>query len=67
MSKSQVIDKIMEATRQEVEAFMAIEGQIETGLEYENKVIEICRSLGKKLVSGGGDIEKRGKNSKKNS
>ena len=67
MSKSQVIDKIMEATRQEVEAFMAIEDQIETGLEYENKVIEICRSLGQKLVSGGRDVEKRGKNSKKSS
>ena len=66
MTKSQVIDKIMASTRKEVEEFMAIEGQIQSGLEYEDKLIELSRSFAHKLMAGGKDIKRKGKNSKKN-
>ena len=57
----------MASTRKEVEEFMAIEGQIESGLEYEGKLIELSRSFAHKLLAGGIDIKKKSKNSKKNS
>lgn len=60
------MEEILNETRREVEHFMKIEGQITTGLEYEQRVIEICRSLGKKLMQGGYNVDCRGKNSKKN-
>lgn len=66
-NKSKVMEQIVGGMRREIEEFMAIEDQITTGLEYEDRVIEICRSLGKKLMQGGYDVEGRGKNSKKNS
>ncbi len=66
MTKSQVIDMIMASTREEVEEFMAIEGQITSGLEYEDKLIELSRSFARKLMAGGKDMEKKGKNSKRN-
>jgi hypothetical protein len=67
MNKTKAIDMIMREMREEIEAFMAIEDQIQTGLEYEDRVIEITRSLGQKLLRGSGEVESRGKNSKKNS
>lgn len=67
MSKTKVSEEIMREIRAEIEAFMAIEGQIQTGLEYENRVVEITRSLGEKLLRGASDVKSRGKNSKKNS
>ena len=66
-NKSKVMEEIVGEMRREIEEFMAIEDRITTGLEYEDRVIEICRSLGKKLMQGGQDVERRGKNSKKNS
>ena len=67
MSKTKAIDMIIREMREEIEAFMAIEDQIKSGLEYEDRVIEIARSLGKKLLRGATEVERRGKNSKKNS
>lgn len=67
MNKTEAIEMIMREMRKEIEAFMAIEDQIQTGLEYEDRVIEITRSLGQKLLRGSGEVESRGKNSKKNS
>ena len=67
MNKTEAIEMIMREMREEIEAFMAIEDQIQTGLEYEDKVIEITRSLGQKLLRGSGEVKSRGKNSKKNS
>lgn len=66
MSKSKAIEMIMREMRKEIEAFMSIEDQIQTGLEYEDRVIEITRSLGQKLLRGTGDVRSKGKNSKKN-
>jgi len=66
MNKTKAIEMIMREMREEIEAFMAIEDQIESGLEYEDRVIEITRSLGQKLLRGSSEVEKRGKNSKKN-
>jgi hypothetical protein len=66
-NKSKVMEEIVGEMRREIEEFMAIEDRITTGLEYEDRVMEICRSLGKKLMQGGHDVERRGKNSKKNS
>jgi hypothetical protein len=67
MSKTKAIEMIMREMREEIEAFMAIEDQIKSGLEYEDRVIEIARSLGQKLLRGSSEVERRGKNSKKNS
>lgn len=67
MSKTKVTEEIMREMRKEIEAFMAIEGQIQSGLEYEDRVIEITRMLGQKLLRGSCQLEIRGKNSKKNS
>ena len=46
---------------------MAIEDEIQTGLEYEDRVIKITRSFGQKLLQGSREVASRGKNSKKNS
>lgn len=67
MNKTKEIEMIMHEMRKEIEAFIAIEDQIKTGLEYEDRVIEITRSLGQKLLRGSSEVERRGKNSKKNS
>ena len=67
MNKTKEIEMIVQEMRKEIEAFMAIEDQIKTGLEYENRVIEITRSLGQKLLQGSREVKRRGKNSKKNS
>jgi hypothetical protein len=66
MSKTKALEIIMREMREEVEAFMAIEDQIKSGLEYEDRVIEIARSFGQKLLRGSSAVERRGKNSKKN-
>ena len=66
MSKTKAIEMIMREMREEIEAFMAIEDQIKSGLEYEDRLIEITRSLGQKLLRGSSEVERRGKNSKKN-
>lgn len=66
MNKTKAIEMIMREMREEIEAFMAIEDQIESGLEYEDRVIEITRSLGQKLLRGSSEVARRGKNSKKN-
>ncbi len=67
MEKTKTIEMIMREMRKEIEDFMATEDQIQTGLEYEDRVIEICRSLGQKLLQGGNEVGTKGKNSKKNS
>ena len=67
MNKTKVTEEIVREMRKEIEAFMAIEDQIQSGLEYEDRVLAIARSLGERLLGGSGEIENRGKNSKKNS
>lgn len=67
MNKTKVTEEIMREMRKEVEAFMAIEDKIQSGLEYEDRVIEITRKFGQRLLRGSREVEKRGKNSKKNS
>lgn len=67
MNKTKVTEEIMREMRKEVEAFMAIEDKIQSGLEYEDRVIEITRKLGRRLLRGSQEVEKMGKNSKKNS
>lgn len=67
MSKTKAIEMIMREMRKEIEAFMAIEDQIQTGLEYEDRVVKIARSFGQKLLQGSREVASRGKNSKKNS
>ena len=45
---------------------MSEEDTITSSIEYEDRVIEICRSLGRKLIAGGDQVHKKGRNAKKN-
>jgi hypothetical protein len=66
MTKSQVTEMILQEVRKDIEQFMSEEDAITSSIEYENKVIEICRSLGRKLIAGGDQVHKKGRNAKKN-
>lgn len=65
MTKSQALEMIMMELRADIEEFMEIENKITSPVEYEDRVIEICRSLGSKLLRGG-DVKRKGRNAKKN-
>jgi hypothetical protein len=56
----------MQQVRADIEEFIAEEDKIGSSIEYEDRVIEICRSLGRNLMSGGDQIKGKGRNAKKN-
>ena len=66
MTKSQRTEMILQEVRKDIEQFMSEEDTITSSIEYENKVIEICRSFGRKLIVGGDQVHKKGRNAKKN-
>jgi len=65
MTKSQKVEMIMGELRAEIEAFVSLEDEIKSSVEYEVKVLEICRSMVQKLVRGDGEVCKKGRNAKK--
>ena len=66
MTKSQLTEMILQELRKDIERFMSEEDTITSSIEYEDKVIEICRSLGRKLIAGGDQVHKKSRNAKKN-
>ena len=67
MTKSQVIEMIMQELREDIEEFMSVEDKITSSIEYEDRVVEICRTLGRKLVAGGNQVHRKSRNAKKTS
>lgn len=49
-NKKQLVETILEAVRQEVEQFVEEEGKITSSVEYEDRVLAICRKFGRSLI-----------------
>ena len=49
MEKKQIVDSILEAVREELNEFVRIEGEIESSVEYEERVLAICRRFGQQI------------------
>ncbi len=67
MKNKKIVDTILESMREEVSAFISSESEITSSVEYEERVIELSRKFGKRLMEGGiGELPKS-RNSKKSS
>jgi len=65
--KQQLVDSILEAVREEVMHFVEEEGAIESSVEYEEKVLELCRQFGRSVITGTSGKMPKSRNSKKKS
>ena len=65
MKNKEIVDSILESMREEVSAFISSESEITSSLEYEDRILELSRQFGKRLMEGGiGELPKS-RNSKK--
>lgn len=60
-------EEILASVREEVNDFLATEGQITSSLEYEDKVLEIARKFAANLIAGGQGQMPQDRNAKKKS
>jgi len=66
-SKKELVDSILEAVRQEVTDFVEIQDQIDSSVEYEEKLIQLARKFAQELVKGSSGKLPKSRNSKKKS
>lgn len=60
-------DEVLEAMREEVNAFYATHDQITSSIEYEEKVLEVARKFASGLISAGAGKAPKDRNAKKKS
>lgn len=65
METKQVVESILETVRKEVTNFVETECQITSSIEYEEKVLEICRQFGRGLIEQSMGKMPKSRNSKK--
>ena len=65
METKQLVDSILEAVREDVTHFIEIEGQIDSSVEYEERILEIARHFCRNLIVQSKGKMPKSRNSKK--
>lgn len=67
METKDIVESILETVRKELTEFVEQESEIASSIEYEERVVQLCRQFGTEVLKGTSGKIPKSRNSKKKS